>query len=190
MRTLLIYRDDGPLARALGVRNRLPPSLLTLVAVIPLAVEICADERAVGVVAAVFAWMIVLGGLSRGGDLDRDRFRWAVPPLLRAGEYAALVWLHPAGGFAVVLALTLRHYDLVYRLRYQGTPPPQDLGGGWESRLVVAWVLLATGALPEGFYALAAILGALFAAECVAGWRRFSTADGSAFYDEGEGEAE
>jgi hypothetical protein len=190
MKTLEIYRDDGPLARALGVTNRFPPSLLAAAAVIPLFVAIVAQERSEAVVAAVFAWMILLGSLSRGGPIDRDRFRWAVPPLLRAGEYAALIWLAPAAGFAVVLALTFRHYDLVYRLRYQATAPPRDLGGGWELRLILAWGLLAADALPEGFYALAAILGALFVAECVAGWRRFGTTDGSAFYDEGEGEAE
>lgn len=199
MSTLDVYRDDGPLASLLAPFGRaFAPSALATLAVIPLFVAIAVEGGGAsdGLIAAVFGWLVLLGGASRGGALERDRFRWAVPPLLRAGEYAGLVWLAPAAAFGLLLALAFRHYDLVYRLRFQGPPtgtPPDWLGtvaGGWEGRLVAGWVLLAAGGLPEGFYALAAILGALFVTECVASWRRFSTADGSAFYDEGEGEAE
>jgi hypothetical protein len=134
--------------------------------------------------------LVVLGGASRGGDLERDRFRWAVAPLLRAGEYAALIWLGPAAGFCVLLALAVHHYDIVYRLRYQGRTPPEGLGGGWELRLVIAWILLVADALPDGFYVLGGILGALFVAESVASWLDFSAADTPALYDETEGDAE
>jgi hypothetical protein len=169
MRTLLLYREDGPLAKVLGRPNPFPPSLLVLLSLLPLSIAIAADERSHAVVAASFAWFILLGGLSRGGNLERDRFRWTVPPLLRAGEYAALLWLAPAAGLALIVVLAFHHYDLVYRLRYR-PPAPAGLGGGWDTRLIVAWVLLAAGALPEGFYAGAGILGALFVAECVASW--------------------
>jgi len=171
MRTLLLYREDGPLARVLGRPNPAPPSLLLVLAVLPLAVAIALNERSDGAVAAVFAWLIALGGFSRGSDLERDRFRWAVPPLLRAGEYAALIWLAPAAGLALLVVLAFHHYDVVYRLRYH-PPAPPTLGGGWDTRLIFAWILLVAGALPEGFYAGAGILGALFVAECVASWRK------------------
>jgi hypothetical protein len=169
MSALLAYRDDGLLAQLLGRKNPVPPSLLTLVALLPLAVAIAANEDSTAVVGAVFAWMIVVGGVSRGGSLESDRFNWAVPALLRIGEYAALVWLHPAAALAVLLPLAYRHYDLVYRLRYQRRTPP-EWGGGWDGRLLVGWALLALDALPEGFYVLGGILGALFVAESVASW--------------------
>jgi hypothetical protein len=54
-------------------------------------------------------------------------------------------------------------------MRYRGGAPAAPTGG-WDGRLVVAWILLAADALPEGFYALGGILGVLFVAECVASW--------------------
>ena len=190
MRTLLAYRDDGPLARALGrVGHRVPPSLLSLLSVAPLFAAIAAGADSDAARALVFGWLVLLGGLSRGGSLDGDRFRWAVPPLLRAGEYAGLIWLTPRGALPLLIVLAFHHYDLVYRLRYQGRTPPA-LAGGWDTRLVVAWILLAAGALPEAFYVGAGILGALFVTECVASWRRFSADDRPALYDDEQGDAE
>jgi hypothetical protein len=122
------------------------------------------------VIAAVLVGFALLGGLSRGGDLDSDRFAWAVPSLLRAGEYAALVWLAPAAGLTLAVVLALHHYDLVYRLRYR-PPAPERLGGGWDTRVLIALVLALAGAAATGFYVLAGILGALFAAESVASWK-------------------
>ncbi|MCW2990824.1 MAG: hypothetical protein JWM73_1418 [Solirubrobacterales bacterium] len=175
MKTLLLYREDGPLAKLLGRRaHGVPPSLLVLASLLPLVVVIVAGERSDALTEAALAWLVLLGGLSRGGNLERDRFRWTVPPLLRVGEYAALVWLAPAAGLALIVVLAFHHYDLVYRLRYH-PPAPERLGGGWDTRLVAAGVLLAAGALPEGFYAGAGILGALFVAECVASWRATTT---------------
>lgn len=168
MRTLLVYREDGPLARWLGSRaHRVAPSLLTLAAVLPLGVAIAAGRRSDAVVAAVLVWFAVAGGLARGGP--QDRFGWAVPALLRAGEYAALIWLAPAAGVALSIVLAVHHYDLVYRLRYR-PPAPERLAGGWDTRVLVALVLALAGAAETGFYAGAGILGALFVAESVASW--------------------
>jgi hypothetical protein len=177
MSALLAYRDDGLLAQLLGRRTQpVRPSLLLLVALVPLAAAIAADADSIAVVAAVFAWLILLGGLSRGGPLESDRFNWAVPALLRAGEYAALIWLHPAAAVALLVPLAFRHYDIVYRLRYQRRTPP-EWGGGWDGRLVIGWALLALDLLPEGFYVLGGILGVLFVAESVASWRSHDTHD-------------
>jgi hypothetical protein len=170
LRTLLVYRDDGPIAMAIGgYRHHLAPSLLCLLAVLPLAVAIAFADPAVGRAAFVLAWFVGIGGLSRGGPLERDRFAWAVPGLLRAGEYGALIWLSPVGALPVLVALAWRHYDVVYAIRYRGAPPMWPTGG-WDGRLVLAWLLLAVGWLPGGFYVLGGILLALFVAECVASW--------------------
>jgi len=180
MSALLTYRDDGPLARLLGSRRHaIPPSLLTLVAIVPLTAVIIGGEGSKGIAAAVLGWLIVLGGLSRGGPLERDRFNWAVPALLRAGEYAALIWLCPPAALAVLIPIAVRHYDAVYALRYRGGPPTMP-SGGWDGRLAIAWILLAADALPEGFYALGGILGVLFVAECVASWLHHDS-EGNAF---------
>jgi hypothetical protein len=203
MSTLQTYRDDGPLASALApLGRRLSPSGLAALAVVPVLAVLAATgaDGSKALLAGAVAWLVVLGGASRGGGLAGDRFRWAVPPLLRAGEYSLLLWISaagcsegPAAGFALLVVLAFRHYDLVYRLRHQGTTPPAWLGalaGGWDGRVVLAWILLAADALPAGLYVLAAILGALFAADSVASWRRFNAGEPPALYDEGEGEAE
>jgi hypothetical protein len=110
------------------------------------------------------------------------------------GEYSGYVWIAantddpaPAAAFALIAALAFRHYDLVYRSRYQGEPPPgwvQLVSLGWDGRLVLAWLLLAAGALPAGMFVLAAALGALFVAECTASWVRLSSRPVSVYEDE------
>lgn len=201
MSALAPTRDDGPLARALArvPGGRLSPSLLVVVAVLAPFAAIVAGGAAAGrgSIALALGWMVVLGGASAGGDLARDRFRWAVPPLLRAGEYAALLWVGAAAGslpaaFALCAALAFRHYDLVYRPRFTGAPPARWTGEaalGWDGRLVLGWALLAAGALPAGFYALAALLGLLFASESAFAWSRTVAAGVRPTYHE-EGEAE
>jgi hypothetical protein len=198
-RTLLEqYRDDGPLARAIGAAGRLlaiPPFLLVGAGAAGLLtlVALYGADAADGVVALGVGWFVLLAGVSSGRP-HGDRFAWSVPGLLRVGEYAALLWIGAnagdsgaAGAFALIAALTFRHYDLVYRPRYQGVAPPdwlQDLSGGWDGRLVVAWILLAVGALPTAMFVLAGVLGAVFAADCVMSWVRLSTRPLSVYDDE------
>jgi hypothetical protein len=184
--TLELYRDDGPAARALaatlGRRLPLPADLLALLGVLPLfaAMVLEGNGASDGLAVAVVAWAVLIGGASAGRP-STGRFRWAGPPLLRAADYAGLVWIGSLAGeadaaFALIGALTFRHYDLVYRGRHQGAAPPGWVGlvaGGWDGRLVIAVVLLAAGALPTGFFALAALLAVVFVGESVASWRRF-----------------
>lgn len=198
-----VYRDDGPLARALGARLggsvRLPPWMLLLAGAIPLlaVLAIGGDGAPRLLVAAALAWVIVCGGISSGRP-HADRLRWAVPPLLRLVEYASVLWLaalagqssHPAA-FALLAAVAFRHYDLVYRLRYQGVTPPRWvnlLGGGWDGRLVLGYLLLVTDALPAGFFIAAAVLASAFVGDSIAGWARYHRAQALVVYEDEEDE--
>jgi uncharacterized protein DUF5941 len=179
-----VYRDDGPLARALGVLGRavpVPAPLLQVAALVPLLAmaAFAGSDVADGAVAGLIACVIVLAGASSGSP-PREKIRWAEPPLMRAIEYSALIWIAAVSGadaypaaFALLAALTFRHYDLVYRLRHRGVVPARwvsVLGLGWDGRLILAVVLLVAGALPAGYFVVAAILGVAFVAEAVYGW--------------------
>jgi hypothetical protein len=201
-----VYRDDGPLAaaigRAAGRVGRFPvPAMAMLLlgagAILALA-AFAGRDASTGLAAGGVAWLVVTVGLT-SGRWPKESFHWAVPPLVRLGEYAALAWLAaladavPAA-FALICALTFRHYDLVYRLRHRAEVPPRWLNllaAGWDGRVIIAWILLALGALPEAMYVWAGLLGAVSVAETVAAWRRFERGRGTAGeFDEVEGEGE
>ena len=182
---ITVYRDDGPLARVLGSvvgrALRLPGAALVVAGLVPLlaAVAIGGGDASRAVAAAVLAWVLLVAGASSGAR-PRPRIRWAELPLLRATEYVALTWIaalegpdaYPAA-FALLAALTFRHYDLVYRLRHRGVMPVawlSALSGGWDGRLVVAFLLLVAGALPAGYFVAAAVLGTAFVAEATYAW--------------------
>jgi hypothetical protein len=182
---ITVYRDDGPLARVLGSvvgrALRLPGAALVVAGLMPLlaAVAIGGGDASRAVAAAVLAWVLLVAGASSGAR-PRPRIRWAELPLLRATEYIALTWIaalegpdaYPAA-FALLAALTFRHYDLVYRLRHRGVMPAawlNALSGGWDGRLVVAFLLLVAGALPAGYFVAAAVLGTAFVAEAAYAW--------------------
>jgi hypothetical protein len=189
-----IYRDDGPLARALG-RLGVPVAapLLLLLAIAPLlAAVILGGSKSVAV--GVVAWAILLGGASAGRP-GRLKTRWAEPALLRAIEFVGLTWLaslhgesgYPAA-FALLGVLAFRHYDLSYRVRQVGVAPADWVGalaGGWDGRLLAALALLLLGALPAGYFIAAAALAVAFTAEAVSAWRASTPAAGP-LDDEGE----
>ncbi len=191
-----VYRDDGPLAELLG-RVRVPaiPVLLAGTLGVLALIAVTGSDASNGVVAAGLAWVIVLNGASCG-SWPRQSFHWAVPPLVRLGEYAPIIWIGavagaPEGSFALLAALAYRHYDLVYRLRHRAEVPPRWLNllaAGWEGRLIIAWVLLAVGALPEGMFIWAGLLAVVSVAETVAAWRRFNRFRRPAEYDDVEDE--
>ena len=193
------YRDDGALARFLGSTAGglipLPPLLLALVgtAGVLAAAVIEGDAAGNGTVAAAIAWLVAWVGVSSGRP-HTDRFAWALPGVVRIGEYGSLIWIGAtvgesasAGAFALIAALALRHYDLVYRSRFQGRPPAAWLdlvAGGWDGRLVLVTVLLAAGTLPEALFVIAGVLGLVFVSECVVSWARHSAAPVSIYEDE------
>jgi hypothetical protein len=193
------YRDDGPVAAAIGAatagRVPLPPIALLLAAGLPglIAILVDGDGAPRGVVAGAIAWAVLLGGLA-SGRLLTDRLRWAVPPVLRTLEYAGLLWVASVAGastlpaaFALLCAITYHHYDVVYGLRHRGIPLPrwvQAAGGGWDGRLLLAAVLLLAGALPAGYYAMAVAIAVLFIGETIAEWRHIGRAQRPVYDDE------
>jgi phosphatidylglycerophosphate synthase len=201
--TLDAYRDDGPLALAIGrVRPaRLPASALVLagVAVLLAAVAITGAGASWVLAGATLAVLIVLAGVSAGRPLH-DRLRWTVPPALRAAEYAGILWVAAmAGGsavpgaFVLLLAITFRHYDIVYRLRHRGVTPPRWLNraaGGWDGRLLASFALAAAAAVPAGFYAAAGLLAVAFVGESIAAWATFERGQQPDSYVDEEEEAE
>jgi Family of unknown function (DUF5941) len=204
---VVVYRDDGPVAqaigRALGARNRMPalPAMLLLLlgvgAILALAAFVGRDAS-LGLTAAAVAWLLLTLGTT-SARWPKHSFHWTVPSFVRVGEYATLAWLAATAdavpaAFALIAALTFRHYDLVYRLRHRAELPPRwlnRLAAGWDGRVVIAWVLLAAGALPAAMYVWAGLLGAVSVAESVVSWRRFERSRATAGeFDELEGEGE
>lgn len=201
--TLALYRDDGPLVRAMArsVGRPLPvPALIFfVVGAIPLAVLVTVLDDSDAAIGAGVAWLLVLGGLSAARP-PAGRFGWLSPPLVRLVEYGALVAFAlladdsamPAC-FAFLCAVAFRHYDGVYRMRHQGAPAAQwarDLGGGWDGRVLLGYVLLVAGGLTVGLYVAAALLAVVSVAESVTSWLRFSRAERPAAYADEEDEEE
>jgi hypothetical protein len=199
--SLALYRDDGPIARALG--NTLGRAVeleelaVVLVACVPLfaAIAFLGDEASQPLAGAAIAWAVVWGGAASGSP-PGGSLRWALLPVLRASEYAALLWLAAIAGsnavpaaFALLAALAFRHYDLVYRMRLRAVAPPRwvnALSLGWDGRLIAAYVLLVVGALPVGLFAAAAVLGVAFVAEAVSLWAGVGGGAGQPLELEGE----
>jgi hypothetical protein len=198
------YRDDGPLGtaigRALGRGLHVPAIAILIAAGLPLLVAIAVKGAGASdaLVAGVIAYVVLVGGVASARPLT-DRLRWLVPPVLRAIEYSALLWIGAVAGadvepatFVLLCAITYHHYENVYGLRHRGVRPPARIsaaGGGWDGRLVLAVVLLVAGALPAGFYSLAGLLAGLFVGETVREWRRFRLGE-APIYDDEEDEAD
>lgn len=203
MNIFATYRDDGPLAavlgRTLGPVARVPAPLLTLVGAVVLAAALATvgvglPRPVLGVAAVV---CVLLVGASAGGE-HAGRLDWTVPPLLRAVEYGALLGFAIHAGsravaacFVLLAVLAYHHYNTVYRLRHQNVPPArwlQLVGGGWELRLLVAYVLLLTGGLAIGMLVVAVVLAVIYVVETAVNWRRFRVAARPALYEEEEDE--
>jgi uncharacterized protein DUF5941 len=205
MTALQVYRDDGPLADLLGGRlgRRLRPApvALTVLAALPLGALLAVDDARPAAVPSLGAVALFVALAAAGAPrADAGRLAWAVPPLLRLVEYAVLIRLTVLAArgamplcFAVLAVLAFHHYDAVYRLRYQRSAPPawvSAVGGGWDGRLLVAFVLAAVGALDAGLLVAAIALGVVFVAESAVSWLRFARSERSVAYDDDdEGDA-
>jgi hypothetical protein len=199
MTALGVYRDDGPIAGLLGRRLarvlRPAPVALTILGALPLTVLLAVDDALPAAVPAAAAVGVFVAVAAPGAVRSDDgRLAWAVPPLLRLVEYAVLIRLTVLADraamplcFAILGVLAFHHYDAVYRLRHQRVAPPawvRLVGGGWDGRLLVAFVLAALGALEAGLLVAAVALGIVFVAESVTSWLRFSRGTRSVAYDD------
>jgi uncharacterized protein DUF5941 len=196
---LALYRDDGPLARALGRLGRLEQYLLVAAGALPLVVVIAVggDDVSDPVVGAALAWLILCGGAASGAP-PGGPLRWTQLPVLRACEYGALLWVAAVAApsalpaaFALLAALAYRHYDLIYRVRLSGSTPPSWLNAlslGWDGRLVGAYVLLLTGAVTVGFFVAAGVLAVLFVGDSVVSWVAAGRMRQPLDYEDEEGE--
>jgi hypothetical protein len=169
-------RDDGPLAELAGrAAPPLPagPLSSTVAGAIALAVALASASAAV-VVAGVLALLLLAGAASRrrhDGRLD-----WAVPAVLRAAEYAALVRITAVYApdampacLAFLAAVAFHHYDTVYRPR-PAAPALRRAGLGWDGRLLVVAVAAVAGVLGPVLAVGAAALLLLYVGESVRSW--------------------
>jgi phosphatidylglycerophosphate synthase len=201
--TLDAYRDDGPLALALGriAPRGLPASGLVLaaLALVLAAIVVAGDDASWWLAGGVLVVAVLLAAASAGRPL-RDRMRWTVPPALRVLEYAGILWAAALAGpssvpaaFALLAAITFRHYDIVYRIRQRSATPPRWLNRGalgWDGRLLIAFGLAAAAAVPAGYYAAAVVLAAVFVAEAVHSWLSYGRTQQPEAYDDEEENAE
>jgi Family of unknown function (DUF5941) len=203
MSALRVYRDDGPLAGLLAPRlgRAFPaaPVALTILGALPLTVLLAVDDAQSALLPAVAAVALFVAVAATGAvRADIGRLAWGVPPLLRLVEYAALIRLTILADrsamplcFAVLGVLAFHHYDAVYRLRHQRVAPPawvSAVGGGWDGRLIVAFVLAALGALDAWLLVAAIALGAVFVAESGVSWLRFARGVRPAAYEDDDEE--
>jgi phosphatidylglycerophosphate synthase len=176
------YRDDGVAGALLARLPRLPGPALVPAAIgaVPWFVLLPMTPRHEhrGLIAAALAWLIVWGAAS-GCAAHLAKLDFLVPPLLFVAvgvgilRMAAISGDHDvAAGFAVVLVIVMRHYDLVYR-DVSGRPRTllELLSGGWGLQLVVAYALSAGSVVDPGFYALAAALTALLCGHQIWAWQ-------------------
>lgn len=185
---LALYRDDGPLAIAIGrigMRLPVPGIVLLLAAAAPLVALLAThgEDPPRGALGAALGWAVLAGGLSSGRP-QGGRFDWAVPTVLRMVEYGTFIWLAAIGPgaaqpavYAFLCAIAFRQYDIVYRVRHRSEPPPAwitTIGGGWDGRLLVAYALLLLDALPAGLFLAAAALAVVSVTESARGWARQS----------------
>ncbi|MFF5258678.1 DUF5941 domain-containing protein [Actinomadura viridis] len=185
---LLAFRDDGPLATALGhlARGRpspLPGTLAALAVTAALLITGTGQQRGAALLVPLAA--VALAGPGAGHP-HGGRFDWLVPPGIRLIEYGYLAALGFAQGVAAPLVYVLlavlayHHYDIVYRTR-QGLRPPERLfraGLGWDGRMLLVAFAGLSGLLPFACAALAVYLGVLFAGESVATWARYGHGGG------------
>ncbi|HEY2600104.1 MAG TPA: DUF5941 domain-containing protein [Thermoleophilaceae bacterium] len=130
----------------------------------------------------------------------RSRFDWLVPGVVRALEYGLLLLTallahgHATRAcFALLAVLAFHHYDTVYRLRQQGAPPPAWVsvaGGGWDGRIILAWIALLVAVTTAGMAVAAVLLALLFGGESVSSWTRAARADQPLTYADEEDDNE
>ena len=161
-----------------------PPVALLLAGGLPLLVAgaIAREDASWWLDRRVRGLGVLCGGLS-SGRLLRDRLRWAVPQLLRAIEYGAIIWIavaprattptrprsrcSPRSPSATTTSPTASRSAADAAARRSASCSAAGTGG-----CSLTTALGAAGAAAAGFYLLAAAIAALAVGEAVAFWLR------------------
>jgi phosphatidylglycerophosphate synthase len=175
-------RDDGPIARTLGSLGRGRVSPLAALAPGLVAVLIAAGFAIVGDrgprwLVAIYAGIALLAGIAarsrHDGPLD-----WLTVAGLRATEYTFIVVAGVLGGvplwlvYALLLVLTLYHYDVTGRIEKQATPVRGEaIVRGWDIRMIVLAVTAAIGWAVAAYAVVAIVVGGVFVIGALVGWR-------------------
>lgn len=185
---LLAYRDDGPIAHALGrlTRGKLPPLLPVLVAgIVTLILLIAGVEDQSGLVLLAPVLVLLLAGPGSAHP-HTGRLDWAAPNIIRVIEYGYLATLGFSHGvskplvYALLCVLAYHHYDTAYRTRQRLWPAAWVFraGLGWDGRMLIAGLGALTDTAPLVYAVLTSYLGVLFAAESIYSWTRVSQRTG------------
>ena len=185
---LLAYRDDGPIAHALGrlTRGQLPPLLPALVAaIVTLILLIAGVEDQGGLVLLAPVLVLLLAGPGSAHP-HTGRLDWAAPNIIRVIEYGYLATLGFSDGvskplvYALIGVLAYHHYDTAYRTRQRLWPAAWVFraGLGWDGRMLIAGLGALTHTAPLVYAVLTGYLGVLFAAESIHFWSRTSRRTG------------
>lgn len=177
---VVVYRDDGGLAKAMGavVAGQLPPLPPAIAGAFVSGVLLVlgvAGSPSLAIFLPVVALLLIGSGSSHPHDGKLD---WLVPPILRVLEYAFVVSVGFAESvpqpllFALLGAVLFHHYDLTQRVRQRVYPPAwlAAAGLGWEGRMLLVGLVMIPGAVPFWFGLLAVYLWALFLWESVTAW--------------------
>ena len=180
------HRDDGLLE--LAPTGRLAVPQVALLGVAAALVLLAAAGRILDAIDAVrglnvdlavivlLTLAIVLAGVGHLGG-RKARLDWPIPALLRLVEYGTVLVLTGGGGpaYALLATLAFHHYDIVYRVRLLGAPPPRWLrfvAGGWLLRGGVLLLATVSGVLGPTVVGLTALLAPVFVVEAVVRWFR------------------
>jgi hypothetical protein len=197
---LLAYRDDGPIAHALGrlTRGQLPPLLPVLVAAIVTLILLIAGVEDQGGLALLAPVLVLLLAGPGSAHPHTGRLDWAAPNIIRVIEYGYLATLGFSHGvskplvYALLGVLAYHHYDTAYRTRQRLWPAAWVFraGLGWDGRMLIAGLGALTRTAPLVYAVLTGYLGVLFAAESIYSWSRTSRRTGVMVnLEEPEGEA-
>ena len=176
--TLLRLRDDGVLARALGVLVRgsllpLPPALLGLAAISALALLGLHGLPGALMIGPAIVMLLAAPG---SGHPHTGRFDWLVPVLLLGSQLLYVGAIGVAARvpgpviFVLSSAILLRYADLAYpgrpvllAARRDPDAEPVERGSalGWEGRMLFVGLTAAMGLATFAYLALAAYLAVL-----------------------------
>lgn len=182
MNAALVYRDDGPVSLALG-RLRAPQPWVFALLAAAAVVAVAGARLSHTALLAAASIAVVLGGAGSSaaheGPLD-----WIAVPALRTAEYATVAIAAVSAGvsaplvFAMLCAVAFHDYDTVDRVRQRGVTRTDRFGAfrllglGWDGRLLVVAIAVASGHPTPVVAALTAYLWLLFATESARGWLR------------------